>query len=119
MKNFDEIFDFAKAKLNEHMNAGSFCKFVEEIQQKISNEISEYLLVKDIYKLGVLLYFLEKEAKAYNVPHKLDSLIDVLKTIPAVLGGVTYNKEPLINILENFANSDRKEMKKIIQIEFV
>lgn len=119
MRKFDEIYDFAKAELSKEMNVGSFQRFVEEIQKRISNEISEFLSVDDIYKLGVLLYFLEKEAKAYNVPHKLDSLIDVLKTIPAVLGGVTYNKEPLINILENFANSDRKEMKKIIQIEFV
>ncbi len=123
MNNFEPIFVFAKKNLKSYYEQQqekkeeTFQQLLLEIQQEVMNEISGFVLIEDVYKLGILLYLLKKIAEKEKISHKMDLLINVLETLPNVMGGCRYQDIPLIDSLTNFSKADEESLKKEFMLE--
>lgn len=110
-KTLDNAFDFAKYNLQDQTDDLMYNAFLNTITKVLGENIHEHYSALEVFKLSILINILKKKAEKYGVPHKLNTLLEVLDTSTVIVAEEMYENKPLSVLLKEMQSMEEKDLE--------
>lgn len=118
-KTLDNVFAFAKHNLKDQTDALMYTAFLNAITKALCENIHEHYSVIEVLKLSILINLLKKKAEKFDVPHKLNNLLEVLDTSAAVVAEQMYENKPVSALVKEMKSVEEKDLEKHFEVNFL